>query len=308
MRVLIADDNTISCRALALNIKEWGHEALITRNGQEAWDALNKRNLVADTGIQIALLDWEMPKINGIDLCQKIRNLKSPQPQDYIYIILMTGRDHRDDILKGLNAGADDYLTKPFDHIDLKIRLQNGARIVTQQAHPETDQSFDELTRLWNRTWILEFLDKEIARDSRQNQPTSLMLIEVDGFKKINAQYGNSLGDALLFELSLRLKSAVRLYDKLGRIEKNLILGVFPSCRKDHIDLIAERLHQAAVLRPVQFGDNRMDISISIGSASSEQNPNCTAQNLLNTANQALKQAKEKGGNSCFVLAAKRNQ
>jgi two-component system cell cycle response regulator len=308
MRVLIAEDNTIFCRALASNIKEWGHEVFITRNGQEAWNTLNMKNFEAHSGIQIALLDWEMPKINGIELCQKIRNQESLPPQEYIYIILMTGRDHRDDILKGLNAGADDYLTKPFDHIDLKIRVENGARIVAQQAHQEADQSIDELTRLWNRTRILEFLDEEIARDSRQGQPTSVMLMEVDGFTEINEQLGYPAGDALLLELSLRLKGSVRLYDKLGHLEKDRILGVFPGCRKEHLNLLAERLHQAAVLRPARVGDKSLDISVSIGGASSEQNPNCTRQDLLDAASQALQHAKQEGGNSSIVLAAKRNQ
>ncbi len=308
MRVLIAEDNTISCRALASNIREWGHELLITRNGQEAWDALNQNNSKKNLGIQIALLDWEMPKINGIELCHKIRSQLSRRSLDYIYIILMTGRDHRDDILQGLNAGADDYLTKPFDHIELKIRLENGARILAQPADQDPDHFFDDVTRLWNRTRILEFLDEEIARNSRQNQPTSVMHIDVDRFKQINERYGQSAGDALLKELSLRLKGSVRLYDKLGRLAKGCFLGVFPGCRKDHLNLMAERLRRAAVLGPVQSGDTRLDFSISIGGASSEQSPSCTSQDLLNAARQALQLAKQAGGNSCVVVAAKRNQ
>ncbi len=308
MRVLIAEDNTISCRALASNIKEWGHEVLITRNGQEAWDILNKKNPEQQNGIQIALLDWEMPKINGIELCQKIRNQEPESPTlAYIYIILMTGRDLRDDILKGLDAGADDYLTKPFDPIDLKIRLQNGARIISHQAHQMSDPSRDELTSLWNRTQILEFLDEELARDSRLGLPTSVMLLEVDGLAEINTQLGCPVGDALLLELSLRLKDSVRIYDKLGRLEKNRILGIFPGCRKAHLYYMAERLHRAAGIRSAQVGDRSLHISVSIGGASSEQNPNCTSQDILKSAYHALQNAKQLGGNCSMVLAVNRN-
>ncbi len=130
MKVLIADDNTISCRALANNIDKWGYEVVTARNGQEAWEAVNEKHGTHKNGsIRIALLDWEMPKINGIELCQRIRGRRRVHSRDYVYIILMTGRDHQEDILQGLAAGADDYMTKPFDYVELKIRLQNGERI-----------------------------------------------------------------------------------------------------------------------------------------------------------------------------------
>ncbi len=305
MKVLIAEDSTISCRALASNIQEWGYEAVITRNGQEAWDALDAGDEHAPSNgnkIRIALLDWEMPKINGIELCQRIRSRRQVQPQDYVYIILMTGRDNQEDILRGLEAGADDYMTKPFDTIELKIRLQNGMRVIDQEKLQDRIQATDSLTGLWNRNKILDFLEEEIDRSSRQNQPTSIVLMDIDGLARFNETDGFPAGDHILREVSSRIHGTMRRYDKLGRFGDDEFLAVFPNCREDHLQHIAERLRRAVARESILLENGAREISLSLGGASTPLLTACSAAQLLTTAQKAIAEAKAQGGDRTSLL------
>jgi len=307
MKVLIAEDDVISSRALASNIEEWGYEVVVTRNGQDAWQILNAKNKGKTNEIQIAVLDWEMPKINGIDLCRKIRNRRRSRGRGYIYIILMTGRDHQEDILQGLMAGADDYMTKPFDPIELKIRLQNGQHIIHQTEARENLRDKDEVTGLWNRGAILRFLDEEIVRNARQNQPTAVILLNIAGLRRINDRLGCEEADRILIEISARLKSSMRYYDKLGRIGEDEFLAVFPNCRTDHIKNIGERLRRAGLEESSSADTPETRISIFLGGASSEYRPRSTGHDLLEASRQALRSAMDLGSATMMVLSPGRN-
>jgi diguanylate cyclase (GGDEF)-like protein len=307
MKVLIAEDNLISSRALAGNIEKWGYEVVTTRNGQEAWEALNeKRGPDEDSGIRMALLDWEMPKMNGIELCRRIRSRRGVQPLDYVYIILMTGRDHQEDILQGLAAGADDYMSKPFDYVELKVRLQNGERIIEREKIQEELHGKDALTRLWNKNRILGFLDDEIDRNARQDQPTSILLIDIDGLARFNRADGFAAGDRILVEVSTRLQNSIRGYDKLGRTGGDEFLGVFPNCREEHLQHLAERLRRAAAQDPIRMECGDRKISVSLGGASSSYFFRCTGQELLTTAQASLAEAKREGGDTAVFLPTER--
>jgi two-component system cell cycle response regulator len=308
MKVLIAEDNTISCRALAGNLENWGYDVLVTRNGQEAWEAFNAHHPAdeSDNGssIQVALLDWEMPKISGLDLCRKIRCQSGPPGSSYVYVILMTGRDHQEDILKGLSAGADDYMIKPFDHIELKIRVQNGARIAVLEKAKTILKSRDGSTLLWDRNQILEFLEEEILRNNRQNQPTGIVLMGIEGSLRADIDHKISSDERLISEMAQRLKCSMRRYDKLSRFDKNEFLGVFPNCRLEHLHIIAERLRRAAVDAP-HLREGKAP-PVSLGGTSSEHILDCTGSDLLNTAYQALRSAREQGGGRIMIKPPER--
>jgi len=306
MKVLIAEDNMISSRALAGSIEKWGYEVITARNGQEAWEALNEKHETQTSGsIRIALLDWEMPKISGIELCRRIRGLGA-HSRDYVYIILMTGRDYQEDILQGLEAGADDYMTKPFDFIELKIRLQNGERFIEREKIQEELHAKDALTLLWNRNRILGFLDDEIDRNSRQDQPTSILLVKIDGLSRFNESDGYTTGDHILTEVAARLHDSIRSYDKLGRFGGDEFLGVFPNCREEHLNHLAERLRRAAVRGPIRTEAGDREISVSLGGASSSYFYSCRGRELLAAAQEALEEAETKGGNMAVFLPSER--
>lgn len=291
MKILIAEDDVISCRVLANNIKGWGYDVAIAKNGEEAWEALfSESNQVQQNGnsrIRMAILDWEMPRINGIELCRRIRDRAITQPQDYIYVILLTGRDLQEDIIEGLSAGADDYMTKPFDQVELKIRLKNGERILKQESQQLELTSIDSLTKLWNRNKILDFLDDEMARSSRQNQPTGVLMVDT----------GGQVENIALPRISEILQKTVRRYDKAGRYTDKEFLIVLPNCRKDHITHIAERLRREFML---------IDIHVSMGGTSSEYCQDCQGDSLIRTAESALTKAKEDGENQAIIIDPKR--
>jgi len=125
MHLLIADDDSVYRELLEQMLSGWGHEVTVVNDGQEAWDALQR-----NSGFELAVIDWMMPNLDGFELCRKIR--QDPVKAE-LYIILMTGSRRKDEIIKVLVAGADDYLIKPFDPIDLQIHLRTAQRILTLQ-------------------------------------------------------------------------------------------------------------------------------------------------------------------------------
>ena len=126
MRVLIAEDNVTARRALEIHLNQWGYEVVSTADGAEAWDAFQ-----APDAPRLAVLDWMMPELDGLEVCRRVRSRPDAEPP---YIILLTARGERDDIVAGLESGADDYLTKPVDRGELRARLQAGRRVVELQA------------------------------------------------------------------------------------------------------------------------------------------------------------------------------
>jgi len=299
MKILIAEDDAISSRVLAASVAEWGYEPVITRNGEEAWEALiSAGDINGNQDIQMAILDWQMPKLGGVELCRKIRDHSPYQEQTYIYIILLTGRDHQDDIIRGLNAGADDYMTKPFEQIELQIRLKNGERALAQAKEALDLTVTDRLTKLWNRDKILEFLEDELDRNSRLYQPTGVILADMDAFAKINKEHGRPSGDHLLVEVARALKATIRRYDRVGRFGEDKFLLVLPNCGKDHLALIAERLRKA--VESIPSIEVSLDATVSLGCVSSQYSLESSYQTLVTAAQNAVKSAKHQGRN-CVV-------
>ncbi len=209
MKVLIAEDDPISRRMLEAFLMKWGYEVMATREGEEAWGILQKSDAP-----HLAILDWMMPGRDGIDICRLLRQTKG---RAYVYVILLTARGHKDDMVEGLDAGADDYVTKPFDPVELRARVRAGQRIVelqeqlVQAREALRDQaSRDPMTGIWNHATILAILRREVARAARTRGPFALVMIDVDRFKTINDTYGHPAGDAVLCEASQRLQGAMR--------------------------------------------------------------------------------------------------
>lgn len=168
MRVLIADDDIISRAVVKALLFKWGYEVLEVGDGNQAWNILNDKD-----SPHLVLLDWMMPGIDGLELCRRLRQSDN---NTYHYIILLTGRDSKEDIIGGLNAGADDYITKPFMPEELEVRLRAGKRILDlQQSLKEAlevqryQAQHDLLTGILNHTEILNILEKELNRAKRQN-------------------------------------------------------------------------------------------------------------------------------------------
>jgi len=296
MKVLIAEDDLISCKALEKNIKEWGYKVVVARNGEEAWQIAKKDK------IHLAILDWMMPGMNGVELSRKIRQEYQDKKSKYVYIILLTGRDKQDDIIQGLSTGADDYMTKPFSFQELKVRLQNGERIIKLEEERIELASYDSLTKIWNHNKILEFFYEELERGRWENQPTGIIMIDIDNFKQINDSYGHMVGDSVLLEVANRLKKPLRKYDKVGRYGGDEMLVVIPNCNEVTVKQIGERLCLSVSQEKVHTEAGNLKVFISLGCASSETFPNAPGKYLVQVSDKALYLAKKKGRNR-IVLA-----
>ncbi len=298
IKVLIAEDDKLCRTILDKNLRKWGYEVLTTENGKEAWDAIQEED------VQIAILDWIMPKVNGVELCKKIREKDWNR---YIYIIMLTIKTQQTDIRKGFAAGVDDYITKPFDTHELKARLKTGKRIIGLQNQLLDSQNklheiaiHDMLTKLLNRYEILNVLQDEFHRSLREDKFLSTVMLDIDFFKNINDKHGHDVGDEVLIEVSSRLKKTLRRYDKVGRYGGDEFLVVLPNCDMRNATRISERLRRAVCGEKIGTEGGDLSVSISVGCASTEKNPIPNIENLVKISDKAMFHAKNMGRN-CVV-------
>ncbi len=306
MKVLIAEDDIISSRVIEEYLNKWGYESTVLHDGKKAWETFknNVQNIRSDANraFRIAIIDWEMPGMNGIELCKKIRDLSKDNDDIYVYIILLTGKDRQEEIIKGLSSGADDYITKPFDNMELRIRLKNAERIILTQDKERERASTDCLTQLWSRNKILDFLSEETEREGRYGEIIGLLMIDIDFFKKTNDTHGHLVGDQVLREVATRMKNSMRRYDKIGRYGGDEFIAVFPRCGKKEIKSVAERLRNSICGEKINTEDGPIEITVSIGGTCSEDINFVSAEQLVKTSDQALMNAKKKGRNNSFIL------
>ena len=295
MNVLIAEDDIISCRALEKNLRDWGYRVHVTKNGEEAWE------IIKNGGIRLAIVDWGMPKMNGLELCHKIRNEYQPREEKYLYIILLTGRDLEKDIITGLSAGADDYITKPFSYMELKVRIQNGARIIALQDIQLQKANTDSLTQLWNRKKILEILEEELNRNFRENIPLGVIMLDIDNFKTINDTYGHLIGDKVIIEVASRLKKKIRSYDKIGRYGGDELLLILPGLGRQDAKNIAERLRQSVCAEKIQTEAGALNITVSLGVSIFDTASRPSTKKMIEESDLALYVAKGRGRNIAVV-------
>jgi diguanylate cyclase (GGDEF)-like protein len=296
MKVLAAEDNPVSQSVLRSMLTKWGYEAVIARDGNEAWQALK-----ADDGPRLAVLDWMMPGLDGVEVCRRVRAHKR---EAYVYMILLTARTDAQDLVEGMEAGADDYLTKPFEPHELRVRLRAGRRVLDLQQELLAAQealreqaTHDYLTGLLNHGAILETLHNELARGSREQQPVALLMADLDRFKSINDTHGHQGGDAVLREAARRMKSVIRRYDALGRYGGEEFLFVLPGCQGDDAYAQAERIRQALADEAFGVGKGTIPVTCSIGVSYRTEPVVEDAGSLVQEADMALYRAKNLGRN-----------
>jgi diguanylate cyclase (GGDEF)-like protein len=294
VRILVAEDDPVSRYLLEAFLVKWGYEVIVAADGVEAWQALQH-----DNAPQLALLDWMMPGMDGVEICRRVRK-RAAEP--YTYILLVTAKGQKQDILEGLEAGADDYLTKPFDPQELRARLRVGRRILELQeqliqAREElrAQATHDPLTGLWNRAAILETLQRELARAERQRTPVAIIMADVDHFKQINDAYGHLAGDAVLGEVSQRMRAAIRSYDAIGRYGGEEFLIVTSGCDVTIALKLAERVRSCVSREPINIAGGTFPATLSLGVAASSEAGD--ADQLVRAADAALYRAKNSGRN-----------
>lgn len=293
-KILVAEDDPISLRVVETMLKKWDYEPVLAHDGVDAVQALQ-----GDDPPQIAILDWMMPRKDGIAVCREVRQ-RTDRP--YVYILLLTARSQQRDLVEGLGAGADDYLTKPYSGDELRARLFSGERILAMQQQLVAAREAlrmqairDPLTGLFNRRYMAEALERELRRAEHGGQPVSMVMIDVDHFKNFNDTLGHQAGDDLLAHIGSLIQARTRREDIACRYGGEEFLVILPGAPIEAARQRAEELRQVMRETTVESrGQTLGRISVSAGVACFPEH-GTTADELLRAADMALYRAKELG-------------
>jgi two-component system cell cycle response regulator len=287
---MLVEDSAVERQQIGGFLSGWKIDHLPIADGKDAWELIQGAeppNLV--------LLDWVLPGMDGIELCRRIRASGSHKP--YVYIVMLTSNDKKKDLLAAMAAGADDYLVKPVYPEELRARLMVGKRILELQQSMRFAATHDFLTKLVNRAEILSCLNAELSRGKRQRTTTAIVLADVDHFKLINDSMGHAAGDAVLVEISSRLKADLRPYDKVGRYGGEEFLIVLPECNLLTAARRADEMRSIVSKNAVLTTFENISVTVSMGVTVSDGSSGLSIEEFLHQADQALYAAKGNGRN-----------
>lgn len=294
MKILIADDEALSRRLLERTLDRAGYEVVAVENGKQALEHLCKPE-----GPRLALLDWVMPELDGPGVCRAVRTRSE---QTYVYMVLLTSKGSKEETVLGLESGADDYLTKPFNAEELRARLRVGERIllledrlVEARENMRFRATHDQLTSLLNRGAIMDLLTRELHRSLREQKSTAILLGDVDHFKRVNDTLGHVVGDEVLMEIANRLLASVRSYDFVGRYGGEEFLVVLNNCDPAFAPVRAEEIRKSISNRVIQTAKGPLTLTMSLGLLLSSEWEMKPVEELLHQADTALYEAKAAG-------------
>lgn len=302
MKVLIADDRPTTRFALRKNLLEWGHEVVEAADGHQAWEALTARNPP-----RIAILDWVMPGLDGVEIC---RRLDKRRDAPLVYTILLTSRTGKEDLVFALESGAHNFQSKPISPEELRSHVTVGERLIESDdtvkkyaVEMERLASLDPLTGVFNRRRFLEGGSEALSRCKRYGSKLSLLILDVDHFKRINDTFGHAAGDEALRALSGKCIAMLRECDLFGRLGGEEFGVLLPETDANGAAEVAGRMRQAAEDMLIRFEDETVHMTISIGAASYRDGDD-GFDALLRRADTALYQAKDAGRNRVVVSHA----
>lgn len=299
MRILIAEDDLTSRTMLAAVLRKSGHDVIEAGNGAEAWEILQQPQAP-----KLVIVDWMMPMVDGLELLRLVRSLPTDHPP---YLIMLTAKGEKTDIITGLDAGANDYLGKPFDPGELRARVEVGCRMVEMQtaliASREAlvyQATRDPLTGMRNRRAILDHLGKELAHVHRHGDVLAVGMCDIDHFKQVNDTYGHQTGDEILCGLTQIFRQSLRQHDTVGRMGGEEFLVVSTMQAGGDCLRLFDRVRRLVADNRISTRSGDLAITLSIGVAMADSG--ATVDTLLETSDLALYRAKDAGRNR-VVLA-----
>lgn len=302
MKVLVVEDDPTTRTTLVALLERSGYEVIATENGTEALDHLQNASIPP----QIVIADWIMPEMDGIELCKRIRgDLTLP----YIYMILLSTRDESEDAVHALDAGADDYLIKPYNPAELQSRIRAGVRIIKlntqlEQANQSLQvmASTDVLTGLLNRGAIMGVLQDELARARREKTSLAVVMADIDHFKAINDTHGHIAGDHVLREFSVVMKSGVRTYDSVGRYGGEEFMMIMPNIGESASQEVVSRLRKKVEEYVFRADGQVLRLTSSFGIGWGSPDDALQADDFIRVSDTMLYMAK-KDGRNCVKFA-----
>jgi two-component system cell cycle response regulator len=296
VKILIAEDDPVSRRLLEVFLGKWGYDVVVTSDGNEAWEMLQGQDVP-----NLVISDWMMPQIDGLELCRRICAMERP---DYTYFIILTAKGGKHDVVQGLEAGADDYLVKPFDQNELKYRVKIGERIITLEHRIRQLAATDPLTGILNRRAFIERMEDEINRAYRQAAPLCLLLADIDYFKHINDSYGHQIGDLVLQRFADTLSSASRRYDFVGRYGGEEFVVCLPGIGLPRARSVAGRLRKRVQEMKISTPASSKPIRItaSFGVSCVHSGSMETVDPIIRRADEAMYRAKHEGRNRVCIV------
>ena len=299
-RILIADDDRVTREYVAGLLRGQGFEVETTDEGQKAIDRVSKG------GVDLVLLDIIMPGLSGLDCC---RLIKAMTQDSFLPVVLLTARSDTDSRVEGLRIGADDYVSKPFDERELLARVGSMLRI--KRLHDDVQAAkeklahlavHDELTGLYNYRYLHTRLNEEFKRAERYRDPLACAMIDIDHFKQVNDTHGHAVGDAILREVSARLRAAVREIDVVARYGGEEFLLVLPSTHFSGALTVADRVWRSMGTTPIEIEGRELSVTVSLGVALFPSRDVRNKDQLLKASDKALYQAKADGRNRICVF------
>lgn len=301
----MADDEPTARLLVQATVEQLGHDCVVAEDGEQAW------RMIATSDADVVVSDWLMPGLDGLQLCRRIR---THEGGTYTYLILVTSRNDRDHIRAGMEAGADDYLTKPLDPFALETRLIAAERVTSLHAELQRYQNdlsrlarTDPLTQLSNRLALNDYLAALHAQSRRYERSYSLIMGDVDTFKAYNDAYGHQAGDEVLRTVAGALTGAVRASDTVYRFGGEEFLIVLPEQTLTNAGVVAERARAAVEDLALEHraGTPHGIVTLSLGVAAFDPGDDLTPEDVVRQADQALYEAKAGGRNRVVPAGSK---
>jgi len=301
LRILVAEDDPVSLKILERMLAKAGYEVRTVSDGQQAWESLQQSE------IQLVISDWMMPRMSGLELCEKIRAGDFPR---YIYMVLVTSKDAKEDIITALNHGADDYITKPVEYAELTARLRVGERVIRleQELQREKEEArlqatHDALTRLHNRRYFMEAVDLELARSKRYGREVAFVMLDIDNFKAVNDTAGHNAGDSVLMIVADMLKQGLRGSDLVVRYGGDEFLIMMVETSGKDARAVVARLRKRVKARLTEEQERlavsgySKELDVSWGVAAWSPSRADTLEHVLARADEAMyREKRAKGG------------
>ena len=295
MKVLVAEDNPVVRSLLRSLLRKWSYEVVLAGSGAEAWEVLQQ-----DGGLRLAILDWMMPGLDGIEVC---RRLRAQAGNRYVYVILLSARAEQEDIVQALEAGADDYITKPFHAGELRARMRSAVRVVQLEESLLRQAHYDALTGLPNRVLLADRLEQALRRAHRHTELVGFFYIDLDRFKVVNDSLGHAAGDALLAALAVRLGSCVRECDTLARVGGDeFALVATGLANPAEAALISGRI-LSALEAPFEIAGRGLRVTASVGATLYPQD-GADSSSLQQNADAAMYESKRRARNGFQLFHA----